>query len=102
MKSEIEGSCTLSAPEMSPLEIFPTQDDPQSGLIKRPAPAKARVKALRKRTGKSQSKFAQYFNIPVRTLQTWEAGGTCPPAYVLGMMERILELESKILEGRGE
>lgn len=63
---------------------------------------KKRIKALRERTGKSQSKFAQYFNIPVKTLQTWEAGGTCPPAYVPEMMERILELENKILEGRRE
>lgn len=63
---------------------------------------KKRIKALRERTGKSQSKFAQYFNIPVRTLQTWEAGGACPPPYVPGMMERILELESKILDDMGE
>ena len=36
------------------------------------------IKQLRQRTGLSQSKFAQKYNISVRTLQQWEQGiGDC-------------------------
>lgn len=58
--------------------------------------SRERIKAMRQKTGKSQSKFAQYFDIPVRTLQAWETGRTNPPGYIPGMMERILKLEEKI------
>lgn len=56
------------------------------------------VKELRAKTGLSQSKFAKHFDppIPLRTLQHWEQGRQEPPDYVLGMMERILELESGV------
>lgn len=55
------------------------------------------IRKLRAETGKSQSKFAQYFGIPVRSLQAWESGRTKPPEYIPGMMERILVLEQKVL-----
>lgn len=51
------------------------------------------VKSLRKSTGLSQSKFAAYFGIPVRTLQDWEQQKRTPPDYVITMMERIWQLE---------
>lgn len=47
------------------------------------------VKELRTITGLSQSKFAAYFGIPVRTLQDWEQQKRTPPDYVITMMERI-------------
>lgn len=51
------------------------------------------AKELRKNTGLSQSKFAAYFGIPVRTLQDWEQQKRTPPDYVIAMMERIWKLE---------
>ena len=54
------------------------------------------IKELRKATGLSQSKFAQYFNIPTRTIQHWEQDISKPPSYIPEMMERILDLEDKL------
>ncbi len=51
------------------------------------------VKLFRQSTGLSQSKFANYFGIPVRTLQEWEQQRKSPPEYVVRMMERIWQLE---------
>lgn len=52
-----------------------------------------KIKTLRKKTGLSQNAFARRFGIPVRTLQQWEQGKSAPPAYVISMMERLLESE---------
>lgn len=51
---------------------------------------------LRRRTELTQSKFAEYFGIPVRTIQRWERNGSVPPEYIPKMMERILDLEDKL------
>lgn len=51
------------------------------------------VKEIRAMTGFSQSKFAEFFGVSVRTLQDWEQGRRVPPTYVPGMMLRILEHE---------
>ena len=47
-----------------------------------PAPAlsKARVAAIRKKTGMSQAVFASYLNVPTKTLQSWEQGARTPKA----------------------
>lgn len=52
------------------------------------------IKELRKLTGMSQSKFAAYFGVPVRSVQEWEQGRKSPPDYVIAMMERIWKLEN--------
>ncbi len=54
------------------------------------------VKEIRERTGLSQSKFAAYFEIPVRTIQKWERGGSIPAEYIPKMMSRILDLEEQV------
>lgn len=41
------------------------------------------MKEFRISTGLSQSKFVEYFGIPVRTLQEWEQGRRKPLAYLL-------------------
>ena len=51
------------------------------------------IKELRSETGLSQKKFADKFEIPVASLQNWEAGRTAPPPYVLFMIKSILALE---------
>ncbi|MDY4771502.1 MAG: helix-turn-helix domain-containing protein [Lachnospiraceae bacterium] len=52
------------------------------------------VKEIRIQTGMSQKEFAEYFEIPLRTLQEWEQERRTPPDYVLGMIQKILKLES--------
>lgn len=53
------------------------------------------VKTLRTLMGLSQSKFGQYFGIPVANIQRWEQGLASPLSYVVDMMWRIYELEQK-------
>ena len=53
---------------------------------------------MRDRMHLSQSKFASYMGIPVRTIQSWEQGVRIPPEYVIYMMERILRLEGVITD----
>ena len=53
------------------------------------------MKEFRLLTGLSQSKFAEYFGIPVRSLQEWEQGRKNPPSYLLDLMKRVWELENR-------
>lgn len=52
------------------------------------------IKELRERTGLSQSKFANKYGIPVRTLQGWEAGKRVPD-YVIRLLARCVEEDEK-------
>lgn len=54
------------------------------------------IKGLRKQTGMSQSQFATYFDIPVRTLQDWEQERRQPPEYLVKLIERLLKYENLI------
>ena len=48
------------------------------------------VKEIRTRTGLSQTKFAEHFCIPRRTLENWESGvNSCPP-YVLRLLDQAV------------
>lgn len=51
----------------------------------------SQIKALRNRTGLSQSKFAETFGVPVRTLQQWEQHISAPPPYVIDMLEKSVD-----------
>ena len=51
------------------------------------------VKEFRSQTGMNQKQFAEYFGIPVRTLQEWEQGRQKPSSHMMAMMERIWRLE---------
>lgn len=52
-----------------------------------------KIKELRDLTGMSQSQFAAYFGISVRTIQQWEQERRQPPEYLVGLLKRILDLE---------
>ena len=41
----------------------------------------------------TQKDFAEYFNIPVRTLQDWEHGKRIPPPYVVELIEYKVKKE---------
>ena len=60
------------------------------------------VRELRDRIGLSQSKFAKHFGIPVINVQHWEQGVSKPPAYVIELLTRVLDLEDELSEIRKE
>ena len=44
-------------------------------------------KELRTLSGMTQAKFAEYFGIPKRTVENWDAEIRTPPRYVTDLME---------------
>ena len=55
---------------------------------------------LRKLAGMNQTEFADYLNIPRRTLQNWDLGSRKPPAYVLELIHKnypVLNIPVEIL-----
>lgn len=54
------------------------------------------VKELRKQSGMTQQKFAEYFGFPRRTLENWEAGVNKCPEYLIGLIGYKLEKECLI------
>ena len=55
------------------------------------------IKELREGLGLSQSKFAERFYLSVRTLQNWEQGYRETPEYVIKLIEKIIDLESEVM-----
>ncbi|HHW90798.1 MAG TPA: helix-turn-helix domain-containing protein [Clostridiales bacterium] len=51
------------------------------------------LKKIREQTRMTQKAFADYFNIPVRTLQDWEAKKRTPPPYVVELIKYKIEKE---------
>lgn len=56
------------------------------------------IRQIREKTGLSQSKFAEMFHIPTRTLQKWEIGQASPPPYIEYMLQVILDYKEKECE----
>lgn len=52
-------------------------------------------KELRQSSGMSRTEFAKYFNIPYRTVQSWELGDRKCPEYLLKLMHYKLEVEKE-------
>lgn len=57
------------------------------------------IREIRLKLGLSQSKFADYFEIPVVNIQHWEQGVSNPPKYVVRLIERVILLEQHGKEG---
>ena len=53
-------------------------------------------KELRKLSGMTQKAFAEYFEIPKRTIESWDAGERKCPEYLLKLMIYKLTKEGKI------
>ena len=49
------------------------------------------VRALRACTGLTQKKFAEFVEIPQRTIENWESGRRQPPAYVVKLIEHKIK-----------
>lgn len=41
-----------------------------------------KIRALRAETGLNRKQFSEHFQIPLRTVEEWEAGRRKPPAYI--------------------
>lgn len=54
------------------------------------------LKDMRKESGMTQKVFCEYFRIPLRTYEDWEAGRRKMPSYVLRMMIYKLRIEGYI------
>ena len=52
-------------------------------------------KDLRTSSGMTQKVFAEYFNIPKRTVENWEGGQRKCPEYLLSLMEYKLINEKR-------
>lgn len=53
-------------------------------------------KELRKASGMTQKAFADYFNIPKRTIENWEQGVNEVPKYLIELIEYKLKKEKEI------
>lgn len=51
------------------------------------------LKNIRAITGLSQRKFGEWLNIPLRTIEEWEAGRRNPPQYVVDLIEFKVKTE---------
>ena len=54
------------------------------------------IKEIRTQTGMSQSQFADYFNIPLSSLQKWEQGQRRCPDYLLSLIDYKIRNEKLI------
>ena len=52
-------------------------------------------KELIKGSGMNLKEFSEYFKIPYRTIQDWNAGRRTPPEYLLELINYKLENEKK-------
>ena len=53
---------------------------------------------IRQRTGMNRREFAEYFNIPYRTVQDWELGNRQMPEYLFRLIEYKIQME-KLMKG---
>ena len=56
------------------------------------------IKELRSKTGLSQKAFAEYLNIPQRSIENWESGARIAPSYVIELIEYRLKNEDRLKE----
>lgn len=55
------------------------------------------IKELRERSGMTRPQFAEYFEIPYRTVQDWELGNRKCPEYLIKLIEYKLKKEESDL-----
>ena len=57
-----------------------------------------RSEEIRKMLGISRAAFSRKYNIPIRTLEDWDAGKKNPPEYVMDLLERAVRDDKKTKE----
>lgn len=56
-----------------------------------------RSEEIRAILGISRTAFSRKYNIPLRTLEEWDAGRKTPPDYVLNMLERVVREDKDMI-----
>ena len=54
-----------------------------------------RIRALRAETGLTRKQFAEHFQIPLRTVEEWEAGRRKPPEYIPRLLKYQIMYEQQ-------
>lgn len=57
-----------------------------------------KIRALRAETGLNRKQFAEHFQIPLRTVEEWEAGRRKPPEYIPRLIKYQIMYEQKFVE----
>lgn len=60
------------------------------------------IKSLRAATGMSQRAFAEYLDIPRRSIENWESGSRACPQYLIDLIEYKLIHENLITQKEQE
>ena len=55
-----------------------------------------KIKELRESKGMNRKEFSEYTDIPIRTLEDWEAGRRTPPKYVPRLLECMILYEKLV------
>ena len=55
--------------------------------------SRAQLIRMKENSGMNWKQFAEYFQIPYRTIQDWERGNRKMPPYLLRLMEYKLKIE---------
>ena len=53
---------------------------------------------IRKLSGLSRAAFSRKYQIPIRTLEDWDAGKSTPPMYVLALLEKVVRYDMQAKE----
>ena len=54
------------------------------------------IKEAREQAGLSRAKMSRLFEIPIRTLEDWDAGKSSPPPYVAKLIiEKLQSMEER-------
>ena len=61
-----------------------------------------RLKNIRQELGMNRTQFSNYVDIPLRTLEEWEAGRRQMPDYVLRLLDYYTKMERLLSEGKIE
>lgn len=72
------------------VEMYDDDDNLLSEYFWEKEGIKDTVKEIRSMTGLSQAKFAAHYNIPKRTIESWEMGERECPVYVLELLRRAV------------
>lgn len=76
-------------------QIISAERDAQLAMLACDDPA-LRARMMRRLAGMTQAEYGDYFGIPRRTVQDWEAGARKCPAYLSDLMLYKLEKENMI------
>ena len=56
---------------------------------------KMNTKEIRAILGVSRAEFSRRYEIPIRTLENWDAGIRQPPEWLLKLLERVVREDAK-------